>query len=59
MLLENFIISNVIFARQLIFNMLYMGEFSGKQVHCDHKLVNGLDITMMNVGWSSSSHVHL
>jgi len=36
-----------------------MGEFSGKQVHCDHKLVNGLDITMMNVGWSSSSHVHL
>jgi len=33
MLLENFIISNVIFARQAIFNTPYIWKSSGKQDH--------------------------
>jgi len=35
MLLENFIISNVIFAREVIFSALYIGKSSGKRDHCD------------------------
>jgi len=35
MLLENFIISNVMFARQAIFSTLYIGMSSGKQDHYD------------------------
>jgi len=35
MLQENFLISNVIFALQAIFNTLYTGKSSGKQDHCD------------------------
>ena len=33
MLLENFIISSVIFARQAIFSTLYIGKSSNKQDH--------------------------
>ena len=33
MLLENFIISSAIFARQAIFSTLYIGKSSGKQDH--------------------------
>ena len=35
MLLENVIVSNVIFARQAIFSILYTGKSSGKQDHYD------------------------
>ena len=35
MLLESFIISSVIFARQTIFSALYTGKFLGKQDHYD------------------------
>jgi len=35
MLLENFIISNVIFARRAFFSTLYIGRSSGKQDHYD------------------------
>ena len=35
MLLENFIISNVIFAHQAIFSTLYIGKSSGKQDQYD------------------------
>jgi len=35
MLLKNFIICNVIFAHQAIFNTLYIGKSSGKQDHYD------------------------
>ena len=35
MLLENFIVSNVFFARQAIFSTLYIGKSSGKQDHYD------------------------
>ena len=35
MLLENVIISHVIYARQAIFSTLYTGKSSGKQDHCD------------------------
>ena len=35
MLLENVIVSNVIFARQAIFSILYIGKSSGEQDHCD------------------------
>ena len=35
MVLENFIISNVIFAHQAIFSTLYIGKSSGKQDHYD------------------------
>ena len=59
MLLENFVISSVIFARQAIFGTLYIGKSSGKQDHDDHKLVSGLDDTVMSVGRSSSSRAHL
>jgi len=37
MLLENFTISNVIFARRAIFSTLYMGKSSGKQDHYHHR----------------------
>jgi len=33
MLLENFVVSNVIFARQAIFSTLYIGKSSSKQDH--------------------------
>jgi len=38
--------------------------FLGYPVHREvlgfvvHKLVSGLDVTMMSIGWSSSSHAH-
>ena len=35
MLLENFIISNVIFAHQAIFSTLYIGKSSGEQDQYD------------------------
>jgi len=35
MLLENFIISNVVFARQAIFSTLYIGKSLGNQDHYD------------------------
>ena len=35
MLLENFVISNAIFARQAIFSTLYIGKSLGKQDHSD------------------------
>ena len=35
MLLENFLISNVIFTRRAIFSTLYVGKSSGKQDHYD------------------------
>jgi len=35
MLLENFIIRTVIFARQAIFSTLYIAKFSDKQEHYD------------------------
>jgi len=35
MLLENFIISNVIFACQAIFSAVYIGKSSGKRDHYD------------------------
>ena len=35
MLLENFIISNVTFARRAIFSTLYIGKSWGKQDHYD------------------------
>jgi len=35
MFLENFVISNVIFALQAIFSTLYIGKSSGKQDHYD------------------------
>jgi len=35
MLLENFIISSVIFARRRVFSTLYVGKSSGKQDRCD------------------------
>jgi len=35
MLLENFVMSNVIFAHQAIFRSLYIGKSLGKQDHCD------------------------
>jgi len=33
MLLENFIVSNAIFARKAVFSTLYTGKSSGKQDH--------------------------
>jgi len=45
MVLENFIISSVIFAHRAIIITLYVGEFS--------------DGTMMSAGRSSSSHAYL
>jgi len=35
MLLENFVISNVIFVRQAIFSTLYIRKSSGKRDHYD------------------------
>ena len=35
MLLENFIICNVVFARQAIFSSLYIGKSLGNQDHYD------------------------
>ena len=35
MLLENFIISNLVFAHEAIFSALYIGKSSGKQDHYD------------------------
>jgi len=35
MLLENFIIRNIFFARQAVFSTPYVGKFSGKQDRYD------------------------
>jgi len=41
MVLENFIISSLVFARQAIFSTMYIGKSSGRQDHYDHYDLKG------------------